>query len=118
MIIAVCSFSTIFLIHQTILQDEANAITTTELRNLVVHPDYQRRGIGTSLLREGLTEADRLGLQSVLGASPEGEDLYKRFGYEAIAEMDLKLWEYEGGAGLGIARHCVMRRPTQPVASP
>jgi len=58
------------------------------------------------LLTEGLKEVDALGLQCVLGASPEGEELYKRFGFEEVAAKDLKLEEYEGGEGMGVARHC------------
>jgi len=57
------------------------------------------------LMKEGLEEVDRLGLQCVLGASPEGEGLYKKFGFEEVKVMELKLWEYEGGEGMGVARH-------------
>jgi hypothetical protein len=64
-------------------------------------------------LADGLAEADRLGLQSILAASPEGEDLYKRFDFQEVKVMNLNLWEYEGGEGMGIARHCVMNRPAQ-----
>jgi hypothetical protein len=56
-------------------------------------------------MEEGLKEVDRLGLQCVLGASPEGEGLYKKYGFEEVEVMELKLWEYEGGEGMGIARH-------------
>ncbi|TVY32546.1 hypothetical protein LOCC1_G008771 [Lachnellula occidentalis] len=63
---------------------------------LVISPEYQRQGIGSLLLAEGLKEVDALGLQCVLGASPEGEELYKRFGFEEVAAKELKSWEYEG----------------------
>ncbi|TVY33161.1 hypothetical protein LSUB1_G008029, partial [Lachnellula subtilissima] len=72
---------------------------------LVVSPAHQRRGIGSLLLTEGLKEIDALGLQCVLGASPEGEELYRRFGFGEIAAKELKLEEYEGGEGMGVARH-------------
>ncbi|TVY28437.1 hypothetical protein LHYA1_G002810, partial [Lachnellula hyalina] len=72
---------------------------------LVISPAHQRRGIGSLLLTEGLKEVDALGLQCVLGASPEGEELYKRFGFEEVAAKDLKLEEYEGGEGMSVARH-------------
>jgi ribosomal protein S18 acetylase RimI-like enzyme len=76
-----------------------------ELGTIVVSPECQRQGIGNLLMQEGLKEVDRLGLQCVLGASPEGEGLYKKYGFEEVEVMELKLWEYEGGEGMGIARH-------------
>lgn len=81
-------------------------LTTTELYVLVVSPEYQRQGIGSLLLAEGLGKVDELGLQCVLGASPEGVELYRRFGFEEVAARELKLWEYEGGEGMGVTRHC------------
>ena len=77
---------------------------------MVVSSKYQRMGIGTKLLEEGLHQADLLGLQSVLGASPEGEGLYTRFGFKEYVVMNFKLWEYEGGEGMREARHVVMHR--------
>jgi hypothetical protein len=70
-------------------------------------------GIGTKLLEDGLNEADELGLQAVLGSSPEGETLYKRYGFVEFAVMNLELWKYEGGEGMGLARHVVMHRAAQ-----
>lgn len=67
------------------------------------------------LLKAGLKEADDMGLQTILAASPDGEGLYRRFGFEEVVVMELQLWEYEGGEGLvgeeRLTRHCVMRRP-------
>lgn len=68
-------------------------------------------GLGAMMLEEGLREADRLGLQSILGASPFGIGLYRRHGYMDFAPMELKLWEYERGKGMGLAKHVVMHRP-------
>ena len=66
------------------------------------------------MLEAGLAEADSLGLQTILGASPMGEGLYRRYGFELTEVMALKLWEYEGGEDLVVgeeARHCFMHRP-------
>jgi ribosomal protein S18 acetylase RimI-like enzyme len=86
-------------------------IRCLELSVLVVSPKYQRRGIGTLLLEDGLKRADEAGLQAVLGASPEGIGLYRRYGFVDFEIMDFKLWEYEGGEGLGTARAVIMHRP-------
>jgi predicted N-acetyltransferase YhbS len=80
--------------------EQRKELTSAELYVLLVSPDHQRQGIGSLLLAEGLKEVDELGLQCVLGASPEGEELYKRFGFEEYEVMHLRLWEYEGGEGM------------------
>jgi hypothetical protein len=70
-------------------------------------------------MEQGLAEADRLGLQCILGASPEGEGLYERYGFRLVEVMGFKLWEYGGGSEVEeqmkgkIARHVVMRRSPQ-----
>lgn len=84
-----------------------------KLSTIAINPSHQRRGIGSQLLEEGLKEIDQLGLPCVLGASPEGETLYRRYGWEEVEVMEMRLWEYEGGEGMGLARHVVMCRPTQ-----
>jgi len=70
-------------------------------------------GIGTKLLEEGLREVDDLGLQCVLGASKEGKGLYTKYGFTDFAVLELKLWEYEGGEGMGVDHHVVMHRSSQ-----
>jgi predicted N-acetyltransferase YhbS len=82
-----------------------------DLTSLVVSPKYQRQGIGAMLFEEGLKRADEAGLQVVLGASPDGLGLYKRYGFVEFEVMDFKLWEYEGGAGLGVHTNVMMHRP-------
>ena len=90
-----------------------NGLNLIELNTLVVHPEYQRRGIGKVLMEYGLKEADRLGIQAVLGASREGLGLYKKYGFTEFEVMEINLWEYEGGEGMGTDRHVVMHRPAQ-----
>ena len=65
------------------------------------------------LIEDGLKEADRLGLQSVLGASKEGLGLYKKLGFNEVETMEIRLWEYEGGEGRGEDTHVVMHRPAK-----
>ncbi|KFY45626.1 hypothetical protein V494_00880 [Pseudogymnoascus sp. VKM F-4513 (FW-928)] len=82
-----------------------------KLRMLCVLPECQRMGLGARMLEDGLQEADRRGLQSILGASPYGIGLYRRHGYVDFEAMEFKLWEYERGKGMGVAKHVVMHRP-------
>jgi N-acetylglutamate synthase-like GNAT family acetyltransferase len=89
------------------------SLTLTELGSLVVSEDHQRRGIGTQILELFLEETDSLGLQAVLGASKQGRDLYKRYGFRDFHITELKLWEYEGGEGLEIDEHVIMHRPAK-----
>lgn len=85
-------------------------LTPIELNILVIHPSHQRRGIGTLLLEQGLSFADQKGLQTVLGASPWGIGLYRKYGFVPVHSQDIRLWEYEGGEGMGETRHVIMRR--------
>lgn len=84
-----------------------------ELGVLIVSPEYQRRGIGTMLLEDGLRETDAQGLQSVLGASSAGIGLYRRYGFVEFKVIKLNLWEYEGGEGMGVEEHVIMHRPAR-----
>ncbi|KAE8398010.1 acyl-CoA N-acyltransferase [Aspergillus pseudonomiae] len=62
---------------------------------LVVHPEYQGRGIGTKLLMAGVEEAKRLRLPAWLEASQAGYTLYKRCGFRDVGEnLDLNLAKY------------------------
>lgn len=71
------------------------------------------------LLNAGLKEADEIGLQTILAASPSGESLYRKLGFEEVKVTELQLWKYEGGEGLvgeeSVTRHVVMRRPGKVV---
>jgi hypothetical protein len=65
------------------------------------------------LLEHGLKEVDKNGLQCVLGASKEGFGLYKKLGWVPYETMKIKLWEYEGGEGMGVDEHVIMNRPAK-----
>jgi len=82
----------------------------TELTTLVVSPSQQRRGIGTLLFEAFLAETDEAGLQAVLGASPEGIELYRRHGFVDFETMEIELGEYEGGKEMEAVRHVIMYR--------
>jgi hypothetical protein len=68
-------------------------------------------------MEAGIKLVDEAGLQCVLGASKEGRGLYKRYGFVDFQIMELRLWEYEGGEGMGMDQHCIMWRPAKIVES-
>jgi GNAT superfamily N-acetyltransferase len=63
---------------------------------LTVMPEFQRRGVGSALLREGLREADRRGWPAFIEASPAGLGLYKKFGWEEMVKTTINLKDYGG----------------------
>ncbi|RMY73871.1 hypothetical protein D0863_03599 [Hortaea werneckii] len=52
-----------------------------ELNVLVTHPEQERRGAATQLLRWGCEQADKLGVAMCLESTPTGLKLYERFGF-------------------------------------
>ncbi|KAK1985998.1 acetyltransferase [Colletotrichum cereale] len=58
------------------------------LDTLVTHPDYQRRGAGSMLLKWGCELADENGVGAYVDASKAGKGLYERFGFVDESEAD------------------------------
>lgn len=89
-------------------------------------------GAGSALLQWGVELADSLSLPTRLEASPSGYGAYKKFGYEDIDVVDLKVtetWGVTNSAGSnwgannaislagrapdGVMRTVIMRRPAK-----
>ena len=64
------------------------------LRILAIDPAYQRRGVGSLLLDQGMEIADRCGIQSYLEATKVGRPLYAKYGYEDRENMDFDVVKY------------------------
>lgn len=67
------------------------------IRELVISPDYQGRGIGTALLRGVLTRAEGRGVRVVLGVLKQNRAraLYERLGFVGIGRTEthyLMVW--------------------------
>ncbi|MEG4024628.1 N-acetyltransferase [Microcoleus sp. S13C4] len=62
------------------------------LAPVAVLPNYQRQGIGTLLIREGLKECGRSGFQAVVVLGHQ--DFYSRFGFIPASRKSLKC-EYD-----------------------
>jgi GNAT superfamily N-acetyltransferase len=84
---------------------------------MVVLPKYQRKGIGRMLFEDGIRIADEAGLQLIIGASDQGIGLYKRYDCVEAETMHIKVWEYEGGEGLGVTKHFMMHRPAKSLGA-
>jgi GNAT superfamily N-acetyltransferase len=53
----------------------------SELEQLVVHPDYRRRGIAKLLVDWGVKKADRFGLESCVESVPFAVPVYEKLGF-------------------------------------
>ena len=82
---------------------------------LAVRPEYQRKGLGGLLLKEGLALADRDSARTYIEASQKGFPLYKKYGWKEFDEVLVDTRPY-GGNGLESTK--MMRREPQPVVPP
>ncbi|KAJ5633277.1 Acyl-CoA N-acyltransferase [Penicillium lividum] len=57
------------------------------LEYLAVHPDNQRKGVRTALVKSGMDQADKLGLNIFVHAFKAGVELYKRMGFRLLVEL-------------------------------
>ncbi|KAK2603270.1 hypothetical protein N8I77_009741 [Diaporthe amygdali] len=56
---------------------------------MAVHPDFQRRGIGSMMLQSVCDETDKVpGRCAYVLAAPEGVQLYSNFGFEVVREVE------------------------------
>jgi GNAT superfamily N-acetyltransferase len=83
------------------------------LANLVVAPEYQRRGVGKLLLESGLRRADELGLATWLDASPYGLGLYKKYGFKEVKTLEFELGSWGGKAGEIHRSVCMLRKAAE-----
>ncbi|KAI0156511.1 acyl-CoA N-acyltransferase [Xylariaceae sp. FL1272] len=56
------------------------------LFNIFTHPDYRGQGIGQKIMEWGFRQADDLGLDIFLDATPVGKPLYDRNGFVSVEE--------------------------------
>jgi GNAT superfamily N-acetyltransferase len=57
------------------------------LSHLAVHPDYWGKGIGSMLVRRGISEAEEMGLDVFLRAKKAGLGVYKRTGFQLVDQI-------------------------------
>ncbi|KAI9893525.1 MAG: hypothetical protein M1814_006321 [Vezdaea aestivalis] len=61
------------------------------LKLLVTHPQHQRKGAGTALIKYGISAADKTGIRCYLEASPDGSGLYQKYGFKKVEDIALDL---------------------------
>lgn len=49
---------------------------------MVVHPEFQRRGIAAALMKHGLEKVDQDGMDCYLTSAPVAVRLYQKHGFE------------------------------------
>lgn len=52
-----------------------------------VHPDHQKRGVGSILMEHVCKEADQLCAHVYVLASPAGANLYSKFDFETVDQI-------------------------------
>ena len=64
----------------------SNGVTDAYIQDVMVHPDYQGRGIGTELMNcaIGRLKADRIYMISVIYGEEELRPFYEKFGFTTM----------------------------------
>ncbi|KAL2866132.1 GNAT family N-acetyltransferase [Aspergillus lucknowensis] len=81
-----------------------------DLDVMLVHPEYQRRGVGSALLNWGIQESKRLELPLFVEASEDGRLLYERSGFQPIKVGVLDSGKLDGVGSTSIT---FMMRPVE-----
>jgi ribosomal protein S18 acetylase RimI-like enzyme len=71
------------------LPREASETDYLILNSLNVLPEYERKGIGKTLMQQGLDMANENKVAIYLAASPAGKGLYERMGFEVLEEYEV-----------------------------
>jgi putative acetyltransferase len=67
------------LLSPIVIETADGSVSTLSLAPMAVRPEFQRRGVGSALVRAGLEAARRLGHESVIVLGHA--DYYPRFGF-------------------------------------
>lgn len=77
------------------------------LRELAVHPDHQRKGVGKMLVDWGIEKAGEEGVPLGLESSPVGRGLYEQRGFRFYGVIGGEVREEDEGAGVDGAKEKV-----------
>jgi GNAT superfamily N-acetyltransferase len=79
---------------------------------MVVHPSYQRRGLGQRLMKQALLDADRDGARTFLCASNAGKNLYAKNGFR---DLECRVLDLVHLGASGLRKTTAQMREPQPV---
>jgi GNAT superfamily N-acetyltransferase len=74
------------------------------VQDLVVSEEWQGKGIGGRLMNEVVKRAKNQGVVVGLEASPAGEGLYRKLGFEMLGRYSGRVEKEEAGGGVMILR--------------
>lgn len=83
------------------------------LNILATDPKYHRRGVGAIHLKWGLDQADEAGVPAFLEASPYGQPLYARWGFEPMYRISIPEEEMRHFKGQEEHIPMIMYRPAK-----
>lgn len=84
------------LIEREVPSEVADYLFCTELCALNVLPKYQRRGLGSRLMKWGTEKIEQMKGQSIIIATEEGYGLYVKHGFTEVERMDVDLEQWGG----------------------
>jgi GNAT superfamily N-acetyltransferase len=76
-----------FLFPSILSSDINSKSTSTDLDYLAVHPKNQGKGIATALVRSGIQEAEKLGLDIFVTAFRPAVGVYTRLGFRILRDF-------------------------------
>jgi GNAT superfamily N-acetyltransferase len=62
---------------------------SSELGQMIVHPDYRRHGVGRMLIEWGTRKADELGVETIVVSVPFAAPVYEKTGFGRIERIDI-----------------------------
>lgn len=103
-----CSISLLFLVCKS-CGVRLSLMRTLDLSYFFVHPDYQRRGIGSKLLQWGKEKGDALGAKIWISSTPQARPVYEKNGWKVVESHEIDL-DKHGGEG-SYVRYWMLRSP-------
>jgi len=65
------------------------------LMSIAIDPEYQRKGIGSKLLKAMFEKTDNCGYSKYVSADIDNFDFYKKHGFKVIKEINIKIKNYD-----------------------
>jgi GNAT superfamily N-acetyltransferase len=69
------------------------------LKELYVRPEFQRKGLGSRLVKWGVEKADEIGLPAYTEGSTKGMQLYLSYGFKEVDRVTVDLEKWGGSKG-------------------